>query len=142
MNASSDTEGRTVAQVMTPDPIVLSADQTIQAATRVLEEQEISGAPVIDTDGTLIGVLSESDLVRARSTEHLWERWPGLTVRHLTHTPALTADLGMSVREAAALMEQAHVHRLVVVDDDQQTPIGIISSSDIVRAILGEHDAG
>ena len=142
MNVSNSTAALTVAQVMTPDPIVLTADQSLQVAARVLEEQEISGAPVIDTDGALLGVLSEYDLVRARSTEGLWERWPGLTVRHLTHAPALTADLSMGLSEAAALMEQAHVHRLVVVDDDQQTPIGIISSSDIVRAILGEHDAG
>ena len=125
---------------MTPDPITVRADEPLAAAARVLEENEISGVPVVDDDGLLVGVLSESDLVRARATEHLWSRWPGLAVRHLMHTPVLTADRGMRLEEAATLMERAHVHRLVVVAEDQQTPVGIISTSDIVRAIVGERD--
>jgi len=48
----------------------------------------------------------------------------------------------MTLEEAAVLMERAHVHRLVVVADDQQTPVGILSSSDIVRAMVGERDDG
>lgn len=132
----------TVAQVMTPDPILIRDTESLQSAARLLEENEISGVPVIDDAGQLVGVLSESDLVRARATEHLWSRWPGLTVRHLMHTPVLTADRSMSIPEAAALMEKAHVHRLVVVADDQQTPIGVISTSDLVRSMIGEpHDA-
>ena len=115
-------------------------DDSAQVAVRTLEENEISGAPVIDTDGHLVGVLSQTDLVRARATEHLWSRWPSLRVRHLMHAPALTADVGMSLVEAATLMEQAHVHRLVVVADDQLTPIGMLSTTDIVRAMVGEGD--
>ena len=132
----------TVAQLMTPEPIVIRDVDSLQHAARVLEENEVSGVPVVDDGGALVGVLSETDLVRARATEHLWSRWPGLNVRHLMHTPVLTADRSMSITEAAALMEKAHVHRLVVVDDDQQTPIGVISTSDLVRAMIGEpHDA-
>jgi len=58
------------------------------------------------------------------------------------HSPVLTADASMNVAEAAALMEQAHVHRLVVVGEDQQTPIGVISTSDLVRSIVGEQAPG
>jgi CBS domain-containing protein len=105
-----------VGDVMTPDPIVFRTDESLQEAARRLEESEISGAPVVDSSGQLVGVLSETDLVRARATEQLWERWPGLKVRHLMHSPVLTADRSMSVQEAAALMEGAHVHRLVVVE--------------------------
>lgn len=128
----------TVGDCMTPDPIVVQADDSLQSAALLLEENEISGVPVVDENGLLAGVLSETDLVRARATEHLWSRWPGLRVRHLMHAPVLTADASTSVEEAAVLMERAHVHRLVVVADDQQTPIGIISSSDLVRAMVGE----
>ena len=128
----------TVEIVMTPDPILLRVDDSAQVGVRTLEENEISGAPVIDSDGHLVGVLSQTDLVRARATEQLWQRWSSLRVRHLMHAPVLTADVGMSLVEAATLMEQAHVHRLVVVAADQVTPIGVLSTTDIVRAMVGE----
>ena len=80
-------------------------------------------------------MISQTDIVRARAVGHLWHRWPGLRVRHLMHSPALTADRSMSLEEAAQMMERAHVHRLVVVDDDQTTPVGVISTTDLVRAL-------
>ncbi len=83
----------------------------------------------------LLGVISQADIVRARAVENLWRRWPGLRVRHLMHAPALTADRSMTMAEAAQLMERTHVHRLVVVDDDQLRPIGLISTTDLVRAL-------
>jgi CBS domain-containing protein len=129
----------TVGEVMTPDPITVGADEPVQAAARLLEENEISGLPVVDSGGALVGVLAESDLVRARATQDLWEHWPTLAVRDLMHAPALTADREMSLQEAATLMERTHVHRLIVVAEDQRTPIGVISSSDLVRAMVGEH---
>ena len=125
----------TVGQLMTPEPIVIDESAAADAAVRLLEEHEISGLPVVDSDGVLVGVISESDIVRARATEHLWSRWPGLRVRHLMHAPVLTADMSMTIEEAAQLMERAHVHRLVVVGDDQLRPVGIVSTSDLVRAL-------
>ena len=125
----------TVADLMTPDPISVNESASLDEAVRLLEENEISGLPVVDRDGLLLGVISQTDIIRARAVQHLWHRWPGLRVRHLMHAPALTADRSMSLEEAAQMMEQRHIHRLVVVDDDQLTPIGIISTTDIVRAL-------
>ena len=51
------------------------------------------------------------------------------------HSPALTADRSMPLEEAAQMMEHAHVHRLVVVGDDQATPVGVISTTDLIRAL-------
>ncbi len=130
----------TVEDIMSPDPITVRADQPLQEAARLLEENEISGVPVVDDGGLLVGVLSETDLVRARASEQLWSRWPSLTVRHLMHAPVLTADRSMTIVEAAVLMEKAHVHRLVVVSEDQQTPIGIVAMADLVRSMVGERD--
>jgi predicted transcriptional regulator len=124
-----------VAELMTPDPIIIDESAALDEAVRLLEENEISGLPVVDRDGVLVGVISQTDIVRARAVAHLWHRWPGLRVRHLMHAPALTADRSMNMEEAAQIMERAHVHRLVVVDDDQLTPIGIISTTDLVRAL-------
>ena len=125
----------TVGELMTPDPIVIDESATVDDAVRALEENEITGMPVVDRDGVLVGVISHTDIVRARAVAHLWHRWPGLRVRHLMHAPALTADRAMNMEEAAQLMERTHVHRLVVVGDDQLTPIGIISTTDLVRAL-------
>lgn len=124
-----------VGQLMTPNPIVIEDSASLDDAVRLLEENEISGVPVVDRDGLLVGVLSQTDIVRARAVAHLWSRWPGLRVRHLMHSPALTADPGMTLEEAAQLMERAHVHRLIVVDEDQFRPIGVISTTDLVRAL-------
>lgn len=130
----------TVGQVMSPEPVVLGVDQPAHAAAQVLEANDVSGAPVVDQAGVLVGVLSETDLVHARAKEHLWSRWSELTVRDLMHAPVITADRSMSVTEAARLMETAQVHRLVVMDDDQQTPIGVVSTSDLVRAMVSERE--
>jgi CBS domain-containing protein len=134
MNARA-MEQLTVAELMTPDAIVIDESATVDEAVRMLEENEISGLPVVDGDGLLLGVISQTDIVRARAVAHLWHRWPGLKVRHLMHTPALTADRSMTLEEAAQIMERSRVHRLVVVDDDQATPIGVISTTDLVRAL-------
>jgi CBS domain-containing protein len=140
MNAEVETQTHlpgppSVAELMTPDPIVVDESATVDEAVRLLEENEISGLPVVDRDGLLVGVISQTDIVRARAVGHLWHRWPGLRVRHLMHSPALTADRSMSFEEAAQSMERAHVHRLVVVADDQMTPVGVISMTDLVRAL-------
>lgn len=140
MNLEMDTleeplSGPTVGELMTPDPIVIEDDASLDHAVRLLEENEITGLPVVDRDGVLVGVISHTDIVRARAVAHLWHRWPGLRVRHLMHAPALTADRAMTLEEAAQIMEHSHVHRLVVVGDDQLTPVGIISTTDLVRAL-------
>jgi CBS-domain-containing membrane protein len=83
-------------------------------------------------------VVSQTDMLRARTTQDLWQRWPGLKVRHLMTSPALTIAADAEVGEAAARMERERVHRLVVVDPDGRTPIGIISTTDLVHAMLEE----
>lgn len=135
VDAAVEMEMIRVADLMTPDPILIDESASLDEAVRLLEEHEISGLPVVDRDGMLVGVLSQTDIVRARAVGHLWHRWPGLRVRHLMHSPALTADPSMTMEEAAQIMERAHVHRLVVVGEDQMTPIGLLSTTDLVRAL-------
>jgi CBS domain-containing protein len=95
----------------------------------------ISGLPVVDWEGNLVGVISQTDLLHARTTEALWNVWPGLTVRHLMTRPAVTVTPDVSVEEAARIMEERRIHRLVVATADGDTPIGVLSVSDLVRAM-------
>ena len=126
----------TVGARMTRDAVVVRADQPLRYAARLLEQHHIHGLPVVDEFGALVGVVSASDMVRARTNEHLWSAWPGLKVRHLMSAPALTIGTDATLEEAAARMEREHVHRLVVVAPDGVTPIGIITTTDIVHAMV------
>jgi len=126
----------TVGDLMAEEPIVVRADAPLSEAAHLMDEYDISGLPVIAEAGDLLGVISETDLVRARATEWLWANWTGLHVRHLMSSPALTIHASAPVAAAAIQMERDHVHRLVVVsDDDPIMPIGVISTSDLVRAL-------
>jgi CBS domain-containing protein len=126
----------TVGDLMAEEPIVVRADAPLSEAAHLIDEYDISGLPVIAEAGDLLGVISETDLVRARATEWLWANWTGLHVRHLMSSPALTIHASAPVAAAAIQMERDHVHRLVVVsDDDPIMPIGVISTSDLVRAV-------
>ena len=126
----------TVGDLMAVDPIVIGANMPLDEAADLLDRHGISGAPVVDAAGSLVGVLSQTDLIRARSTEYLWANWPGLAVRHLMTTPAVTVERSTPIVIAAARMERQRIHRLVVVaDDDKTLPIGVLSTTDVVHAI-------
>jgi len=124
-----------VKDLMTRDPIVVAADLPLPEVAELLDRSDVSGAPVVDADGNLVGVISTTDLARVRATDDLWARWPGLAARHLMTHPALTVTAETPVPDAIRRMESEHVHRLVVVADDGRTPIGVISTTDIVHAM-------
>ncbi len=130
----------TVGELMAIEPIVLAVNLPLDDAADELDRHHINGAPVVDASGSLVGVLSQTDLVRARSTEYLWANWSGLAVRHLMTSPAVTVQRSTPIVLAAVRMERHHIHRLVVVaDDDATLPIGILSTTDLVHAIAETH---
>lgn len=127
---------RVVGDLMAADPVVVDAEAPLADAARLMEERHVSGLPVVDAAGALVGVVSQTDLLRARATEYLWANWAGLRVRHLMTSPAVTVHRQTPLALAARRMDRNHVHRLVVVDDhDDARPIGILSTSDLVRAM-------
>ena len=133
---TTDARHSTVADVMVLDLIVVRANASLEQAAELMDRRHVSGLPVVDTAGTLVGVVSQTDLVRARSTEYLWANWPGLAVRHLMTSPPITIRRSTPLAVAAARMERHHIHRLVVVaDDDETLPIGILSTTDLVHDI-------
>ena len=128
-----------VAEYMAVDPIVIRADATLTEAADLMDRHHVHGLPVVDHAGSLVGVLSQTDLNRARSTEYLWANWPGLAVRHLMTAPAITVHRSTPLVVAARKMERHHIHRLVVVDDGDDTiPIGVLSMTDLIHALAEE----
>ncbi|MDP9483915.1 MAG: CBS domain-containing protein [Chloroflexota bacterium] len=136
---TAPTAQRTVGDLMAVEPIVVRADSSLSEAVHLMDLHHVSGLPVVNEGGEVVGVISQTDLVNARATEYLWANWTGLAVRHLMTSPPLTVTRSTSLDVATRRMERNHVHRLVVVaDDDPTVPIGVISTSDLVRALAQE----
>ena len=128
-------EPRSVSELMTRDPIVVGIDTPLADAAEVMDFYRVSGLPVVGEDGRLVGVISQTDLLHARTNQALWQAWPGLAVRHLMTEPAVSILANASVAEAADLMERLYIHRLVVIDPVEETPIGVLSLTDLVHAM-------
>ena len=132
---TSATTPTTVGQLMSQRPIVVWPDTALAEVAEVLDRYAISAVPVVDWMGYLVGVVSQMDLLRIRESEGPWAQWPGLEARHVMSGPALTVTRNTSLLEAARRMEAEGVQRLVVVDDDGESPIGIVSVSDLAHAM-------
>jgi len=128
-----------VADVMTMDPVTIRADESLEAAEHLMVSYGIRGLPVVDADGHLIGVVSQTDLLfegEPSVSQLVRGRASTLRVGELMSSPPVTVLLSATLTEAARLMRDARVHRLVIVDE-HATPIGVLSATDYV-AIIAE----
>ena len=126
-----------VADAMTIDPVVVKADASLEEAEELLHSYRVTGLPVVNGIGQLIGVISQSDLVgdgNAWLSSLLRGNSRTLRVGELMTVPALTVPLTSTLKDAARLMRDEGVHRLVVTDDAEH-PIGVLSASDFVYLI-------
>jgi CBS domain-containing protein len=127
-----------VGNLMSVDPVVIDAEAPVSEAERLLKSYRISGLPVVQ-DGGLVGVLSQTDLLNAHSSELIGANWDRVKVRHLMSRPAVTVHLSTSVERAARLMLDEHIHRVVVIDDEG-VPVGVLTTSDLLHVLLRDEE--
>jgi CBS domain-containing protein len=127
-----------VADVMTIDPVVVRIDASLEEAAHLMRSYSITGLPVIDGGGALVGVISQTDLVAVQDSpigRLIRTNSSGLRVGELMTSPAVTIPITGSLDEAARLMLDRRVHRLVAIDDAGH-PVGLLSSIDFVALYL------
>jgi predicted transcriptional regulator len=147
-----------VKDVMNPDIMTVADDMTTDELARYLTEREISGAPVVNSQGYLIGVVSMTDIGRhlaepsefasSRRSEFYRDTVDDMLVedfeqRLLEERAVAVRDVmtpvvhhvpaSAPIAEAARIMVEQHIHRLVVTQ--AREPVGIITSMDLLRAI-------
>ncbi len=126
-----------VAELMTTDVTTVRDDMTVADAVVTLADAHVSGVPVVNAKGRLVGVLSTSDVLEAASecaTAEERERLFGATlVRELMTTQPKSVSPDDDVKQAAQEMLYLDVHRLFVEYGGQL--VGVISQSDIVGAV-------
>jgi CBS domain-containing protein len=140
------------AEVMSRKVISISPDTAVAEAIRLMLDHQISGLPVVDAAGKLVGILTEGDLMRRAETgtERHRPRWlevlmgPGRLADEYVRTHGrrveeiMTRDLVCAtpdtpLDEIVALMERRRIKRVPVLDGDM--PVGIVSRADLLRAL-------
>jgi len=149
---------RNVKDLMNPDIMTVADEMTTDELARYLIEREISGAPVVDSQGHLIGVVSMTDIGRNiaepsdlcsssgsnfyrddtvdLALEDLGQRYVeerAVTVRDVMTPVIHQVPVTASVAEVARIMVEEHIHRLVVTQG--KDPVGIITSMDLLKMV-------
>ena len=116
--------------IMTKDIVTVKPTMTVKSLAMTLIKNQISGAPVVGSNGKIIGIVSEADIVAKK----------GKDVRALMSKKVISVSEDSSVEEIARLMTTHNIKRVPVMRNDEV--LGIVSRADIVSAIArGEHIA-
>jgi len=124
-----------VSDIMCRNLILFSPDQSIHDVMELFIKHRISGGPVVDTAGNLVGVISEADCMKEIS-ESRYFNMPILdkTVNHFMTSPVDTIDASLSIFEAASMFSKSSRRRYPVLDKNRL--VGQLSRKDIVIAVI------
>ena len=133
----------TANDLMNPTVLTVRADMTLDELAVFLLDNEITGAPVEDPSGKLVGVVSVVDIARVASQEKPDEKTGQSALFRRPVGDVMTPEVysvseDATVSEIAATMVDYHLHRLLVTRADE--PVGIISTSDLLGLLIDEDD--
>jgi CBS domain-containing protein len=143
-----------VRDIMTTDPISVRGDTLLKETARIMVRQQVSGLPVIDDGGRLIGIVTEGDFLRQEASRDRPYRMSLLdalfgegepeapaaeTVGEVMTDKVVTIAPDATLGEAARLMTSRNVKRLPVVNREGRL-VGIISRADVVNAFTKPDD--
>lgn len=123
---------RAVKDIMTKKLITFQPDMRVIAAIESLLKHKISGAPVVDENGNLVGVLSEIDCM-STIIQDLYYSDSGGSVEDFMSTEITTVNSEMGLVDLAEIFQKKHFRRLPVVDNG--ILVGQVSRRDVLKAI-------
>jgi CBS domain-containing protein len=142
--------------IMTTDVITVTLETSVQELARILSLHNISGVPVVDAAGNLIGVVTENDLIDQTKKLHIptvvtildsifylenpdrmekeMKRIAGTKVLDLYSSDPITVDEETTLEEIATIMAEKNIHTLPVVQEKKL--IGVIGKKDIIKTLI------
>jgi CBS domain-containing protein len=121
-----------VADVMSQVPISVPAHASIDVAIDLMVENNISGLPVVDEDGNLVGLITEFDVLDLYGSTHGQAATAESCAEFMT-SKIRTIQKSASLAVAAQVFQNARFRRLLVLDSEKL--VGILSRRDVVRSI-------
>ena len=145
----------TARDIMTQEVISVTLETSLKDLAKIFVETRFSNLPVLDETGTLLGIISETDLIEQHKPLHIptvmtlfdWvftlgsekrfkeevDRVTAATVGELYHKDPVICSPDATIRELAGLMSQHRAHLLPVVDDGKM--VGVVARLDLIRGM-------
>jgi IMP dehydrogenase len=112
---------------MIVDPVTIRPDRPVSEALNVMERYKISGVPVVDEEGHLVGIITNRDL-------RFETRFDIPVSEVMTPQPLVTVPVGTTLEQAKAALQKHRIEKLLVIDNDKHLK-GLITVKDIQKAI-------
>ena len=112
---------------MIVDPVTIRQDRPVREALDVMQRYHISGVPVVDEDGHLVGIITNRDL-------RFEERYDLPVSEVMTKQPLVTVSVGTTLDQAKQVLQKHRIEKLLVIDEDKHLK-GLITVKDIQKAI-------
>src|SRR5882762_3929479 len=112
---------------MIVDPVTIWQDRPVREALDVMQRYHISGVPVVDEDGHLVGIITNRDL-------RFEERFDLPVSEVMTKQPLVTVSVGTTLDQAKQVLQKHRIEKLLVIDEDKHLK-GLITVKDIQKAI-------
>lgn len=147
---------KTAQEIMTAEVITVTRETSVRELAKILTDKNISGAPVVDESGALIGVVTESDLIDQNKKIHIptvvsildsfiylespdrmeqeMKKIAGSKVADIYTSEVKTVGPSATIDDMATIMSDENIHTLPVVDGD--TLVGVIGKKDIIKTII------
>jgi len=120
---------KTIRDLMTKDPCTIDADKTVTYAAKMLRDEDVGLAPIVEGD-KLVGTLTDRDIAVKVVAEG---KDPESTkVRDVATTRLVTIDPDQSLDEAMRLMSENQVRRLPVIEEDGRLA-GVVAQADVAK---------
>ena len=116
--------------IMTSNVYTIRPEASAQDAAQLLSQKRISGLPVVNPDGRIIGIVTEADIISKVNRE-------GLLVADIMSHEVIAVEEETSVSEIASLLANRRIKRVPVVEKGKL--VGIVSRADIVNAVAQGH---
>jgi CBS domain-containing protein len=124
------------SDIMTRKVITIHPEASAQEAAQLLDQKRISGLPVLDAVGNVMGIVTEADIISKVNRDGLLDR-NGLRVADIMSREVLTVSEETPVSEIATLLTERKIKRVPVMRHGRL--VGIVSRGDIVHAVALGH---
>ncbi len=129
----SEPPSATIGEIMTDRLETIKVINTAQEAAIKMKEKNVSSLAVLHEDGSAAGIVTERDFVRRLCTTE--KSSSKVRIQEIISSPVKTVSPDTSIGEAADIMVRNRIRHLLVIDQEDNKPVGIVSETDIVSYV-------